>query len=338
MTIYTMKPSSLLKLSKFVVTCLCCLLALTGQAPAAEKQAGAINTFIDKMVAEHQFDADNLKQLFDQVEIKDNILKAISRPAEGFPWYRYRKIFLTDSRINGGVKFWQDNQTALQAVSQQYGVPEQIIVAIIGVETRYGEHTGNYRVIDALSTLGFNYPKRSKFFLRELEKFLLLCRTEQMDPLQPTGSYAGAMGIPQFMPSSYLAYSADHDNDGKRDIWGNNGDVFASIANYFIKHKWQAGLAVAYPIQYQDESYKQALTEGLKPDATIGQLQNLGLTLPGQLPTDTEVKLLEFETETGAELWLGLANFYSITRYNHSALYALAVFQLSQAIADKREL
>lgn len=337
MALYTMQ-SSLSKLSKFIVTCLCCLLAFTGQTQAAEKKPDVINPFIDKMVAEHQFDANELKLLFEQVEIKDSILKAISRPAEGFPWYKYRKIFLTESRIDGGIKFWQDNQTALQAVAEQYGVPEQIIVAIIGVETRYGKHTGNYRVIDALSTLGFNYPKRSKFFLSELEKFLILCRTEQMDPLQPTGSYAGAMGIPQFMPSSYLAYSADHDNDGKRDIWDNNGDVFASIANYFIKHKWQAGLAVTYPVQYQGEAYKQVLADGLKPDTTIGQLQNLGLTLPDQLPVSTKVKLLDYETETGTELWLGLGNFYAITRYNHSALYAMAVFQLSQAIAAKRDL
>ena len=325
-------------LFKFIGICLCFTLLLAGKVFAEEKNSAVIDIFIEKMVSEHQFDRSNLEQLFDQVEIKDSILKAISRPAEGLPWYKYRKIFLTESRINDGVKFWRDNQSALQAVAQQYGVPEEIIIAIIGVETLYGRNTGSYRVIDALSTLGFAYPKRSPFFLRELEKFLILCRTEQMDPLQPTGSYAGAMGIPQFMPSSYLAYSADQDGDTKRDIWSNNGDVFASIANYFVQHKWQTGADVAFPITYQGDTYKQALNKDLKPNTTIAALQDLKLTLPEQLAPETSVKLLEYETESGVELWLGLANFYSITRYNHSALYAMAVFQLSQAIADKQAL
>ncbi len=330
-----MKPSFMPKLSKYIVTCLCLILLIPGTSLAQKKDSVTFNRFIDKMVDQHQFDRISLIQLFDQVKIKDSILKTMRRPAEGLPWYKYRKIFLTDSRIDGGVSFWQNNQSALAAVAQQYGVPEQIIVAIIGVETLYGKHTGNHRVIDALSTLAFAYPKRSTFFLSELEKFLLLCRTEQMNPLQPTGSYAGAMGIPQFMPSSYLAYSADQDGDGKRDIWHNNADVFASIANYFVEHHWQTGAAIAYPVYYQDQSYKQALTDGLKPDTTIEQLQNSGLTLPAYLPPKTAVKLLDYETETSPELWLGLANFYTITRYNHSQLYAMAVFQLSQAIAQK---
>lgn len=330
-----MESSFMPNLSKYIATFLYLVLLVPGTVLAQNKDTVTFNHFIDKMVNEHQFERISLIQLFDQVQIKDSILKTMSKPAEGLPWYKYRKIFMTDSRIDGGVKFWQNNQLALASVAQQYGVPEQIIVAIIGVETLYGKHTGNHRVIDALSTLAFAYPKRSKFFLSELEKFLILCRTEQMDPLQPTGSYAGAMGIPQFMPSSYLAYSADQDGDGKRDIWSNNADVFASIANYFVQHHWQTGATIAHPVYYQGESYKQALTDGLKPDTTIKKLQNLGLTLPAYLPPETEVKLFEYETEINPELWLGLANFYTITRYNHSSLYAMAVFQLSQAIAQK---
>ncbi len=289
--------------------------------------------FIENMANKHQFDRDKLKQLLDQVEIKQSILKAISRPAEGMPWYKYRKIFLTDSRIKGGVKFWQQNQQALAEVEQQYGVPAEIMIAIIGVETRYGQNTGSYRVIDALSTLGFAYPKRSKFFLSELENFLILARQEKMNPLEPVGSYAGAMGMPQFMPSSYLSYAADFDQDGKRDIWNNTGDVLASIANYFNRHHWQKGEPVAFKVEASGEQWKKALTKGLKLDVSVKQLKGWQVRVPDNLADDVQVKLLEFEQPEGRDLWVGLNNFYVITRYNHSPLYAMAVYQLSQAIA-----
>ena len=289
--------------------------------------------FIENMANKHQFDRDKLKQLLDQVEIKQSILKAISRPAEGMPWYKYRKIFLTDSRIKGGVKFWQQNQQVLTEVEQQYGVPAEIMIAIIGVETRYGQNTGSYRVIDALSTLGFAYPKRSKFFLSELENFLILARQEKMNPLEPVGSYAGAMGMPQFMPSSYLSYAADFDQDGKRDIWNNTGDVLASIANYFNRHHWQKGEPVAFKVEASGEQWKKALTKGLKPDVSVKQLKGWQVHVPENLAEDVQVKLLEFEQPEGRDLWVGLNNFYVITRYNHSPLYAMAVYQLSQAIA-----
>ncbi len=306
------------------------------EAQAEIKQNEAMEAFIAKMNSQHQFDRDELSKLFKSVEIKDSILRAISSPAEGIPWYKYRKIFMTDKRVNGGVKFWQDNEQALNAVEQQYGVPPEIIVAIIGVETYYGGNTGSYRVVDALSTLGFAYPKRSKFFTRELENFLLLCRDEQMDPLQPVGSYAGAMGIPQFMPSSFRAYAADYDGDGRRDIWSNNGDVIASVANYFVKHKWRTGQPVAYPVQVSGKAYKTALTKGLKPDFEMKNLKSLDV-VPEEKIADTEkVKLLSFELEKGHEYWVGLQNFYVITRYNHSSLYAMAVYQLSQEILDKK--
>lgn len=331
-----MKPISLKTISKkYIVSALCLFLLYSNNALTQEKDPAVFDKFIDNMVSKHQFDRNELTQLFDKVAIKSSILKAMDRPAEGLPWYKYRKIFMTDVRINSGVKYWQDNQLALESVAQQYGVPEPIIVAIIGIETLYGKRTGNHRVIDALSTLGFAYPKRSKFFLAELEQFLLLCRTEQMHPLQPTGSYAGAMGIPQFMPSSYRAYSADQDGDGKRDIWANNGDVFASIAHYFIVHNWQVGADIVYPVNYQNNSYKQVLSKGLKPDTIIKSLTNFSLSLPEHLAPETKVKLFEYKTEKNTQLWLGLDNFYTITRYNHSKLYAMAVFQLSVAIANK---
>ncbi|MDF1583043.1 MAG: lytic murein transglycosylase B [Methyloprofundus sp.] len=295
----------------------------------------AVQEFINKMVDQHQFESDALVKLFQSVEIKANIIETMTKPAESMPWYKYRKIFMRDSRIQGGVKFWQLNQTSLEVTAQRYGVPEEIIVAIIGVETLYGERVGGHRVIDALATLAFNYPKRSKFFLGELEQFLLLCREEQMNPLEPVGSYAGAMGMPQFMPSSYRYYAADFEDDMQRDIWHNPADAIASVANYFAKHKWQTGQDIAFVVQANGDKYKQALTEGLSPDITVKQLQSLGVQVPKQVSGQALVKLLNFEQEHGDDLWVGLDNFYVITRYNHSPLYAMAVFQLSVAIKQQ---
>lgn len=301
------------------------------------KDSEPYNAFVSKMVTTHQFDESELDGLFQTVEIKEDILKKISSPAEGLPWYKYRKIFMTDARINGGVRFWRENEPALTAVEQQTGVPAEIIIAILGVETFYGQKTGNYRVIDALSTLAFAYPPRSQFFLSELENFLLLCREEHINPLEPTGSYAGAMGTPQFMPSSFRSYAADFDDDGRRDIWHNNGDVIASVANYFVRHQWQTGQAIAVPVSAAGSGYKTVLKEGeLKPDLRVAGLESLNLKISRPLPLETKVKLLSFEQQQGEELWAGLDNFYVITRYNHSPLYAMAVYQLSQSILNKK--
>jgi membrane-bound lytic murein transglycosylase B len=314
--------------------CALCLLftACTGNI----KDSESYNTFIHKMVTTHQFNESELNELFQGVEIKEDILKRIASPAEGMPWYKYRKIFMTDARINGGAKFWRENEPALTAVEQQTGVPAEIIIAIIGVETAYGQKTGNYRVIDALSALAFAYPPRSQFFLGELESYLLLCRNEHINPLEPTGSYAGAMGMPQFMPSSFNAYAVDFDNDGHRDIWHNQSDVIASVANYFVKHQWQTGQAIAIPVRATGENYKSALTKGLKPDLRLAGLKSLNLKISRPLPLNIKVKLLAFEQQQNEELWAGLDNFYVITRYNHSPLYAMAVYQLSQAILNKK--
>ena len=314
----------------------CSGLIISSNALAAIEETELFNGFVSNMVEKHQFDDAELKQLFQSVEIKEKIIKTMERPAEGLPWYKYRKIFMTDKRIKGGVKFWQENEVALSEVEAETGVPAEIIVAIIGVETQYGENTGHHRVIDALSTLGFAYPKRSKFFLGELESFLILCREEKMNPLDPTGSYAGAMGIPQFMPSSYRAYAADFENDEKRDIWNNPADAIASVANYFIKHHWLKGGAVAFPVTTEGDAYQQALTKGLKPDLKWNELQALSVNSQQTLKQDESVKLLAYQQEEASDLWIGLHNFYVITRYNHSPLYAMAVYQLSTAIAEKR--
>jgi membrane-bound lytic murein transglycosylase B len=297
----------------------------------------SFNGFVKHMVKQHHFKEAELRKLFKAAEIQQPILEAMSKPAEAKPWFQYREIFMTEIRIAGGVQFWRDNEVALRAVERQYGVPAEIIIAIIGVETRYGAHTGKYRVIDALSTLGFAYPPRSEFFLKELENFLLLSREEHVDPLQPMGSYAGAMGLPQFMPSSFRTYAADFDGDRKRDIWKNSGDAIASVANYFVQNQWRAGAPVAFPVTATGEAYKQALSKGVKPDTTVSQLRTLQLGIPSQLANSEPVKLLAYQQPASEDLWIGLHNFYVITRYNHSPLYAMAVFQLSQAIADRKK-
>lgn len=320
-------------LTRFVLS-----FALINSASCAQeiKKNEPKDAFIKEMVIKHQFDESELHDLFQSVEIKEDILKKIASPAEALPWYRYRKIFMTESRIKAGVDFWQENENVLAKVEQVYGVPPQIIVALIGVETLYGKNTGNYRVIDALSTLTFAYPPRSKFFSGELENFLLLCREERLNPLEATGSYAGAMGIPQFMPSSFRSFSADFDHDGRRDIWHNNADVIASIANYLAKHGWQPGQPVAEPAKAAGEDYKSILNDNLLDFLRMDVLESAHVQIPKSLPLDSKVKLLAFEQEQGAELWLALYNFYVITRYNHSPLYAMAVYQLSQAISNQK--
>ena len=324
-----------------------CLFLISCATTSPIKDTESIDAFIEQMATKHRFDTSELDDLFATVEIKQDILKRIASPSEGLPWYKYRKIFLTEARIDAGAQFWRDNAPVLAAAEQQYGVPAEIIVAIIGVETLFGKNTGNHRVIDALSTLAFAYPPRSKFFLDELENFLLLCRDEHINPADPLGSYAGAMGLPQFMPSSFRTYAVDFDNDNRRDIWHNNSDVIGSIANYFAKHHWQTGKAIAVPVTAKGEAsaprlhsigenYKSALNKDLKPNLSLTELESLNLIISRQIPLDSKVKLLSFEQQQGDELWAALDNFYVITRYNHSPLYAMAVYQLSLSILNKK--
>lgn len=305
------------------------LAACTGNVKESQSKQ---QVFIEQMVSKHQFDESELEKLFARVEIKSDILQRIAAPSEGMPWYKYRRIFLTEERINAGVKFWKDNAKVLADAEQVYGVPASIIVAIIGVETFYGKNTGKHRVVDALSTLAFAYPPRSTFFSSELESYLLLCRDQHFNPVDQLGSYAGAMGLPQFMPSSFRNFAVDYDNDGQSDIWHNPGDVIASVANYFAKHEWKTGQEIAFSVTATDDQYKKILNGGLKPDLRLVELESLNLKTSRQFPLDTKVKLLSFEQANGEELWAALDNFYVITRYNHSPLYAMAVYQLSEAI------
>ncbi len=320
---------------KYLTFLVFALLPLSPAVHADSLNTTELQSFIDEMAAEPGFDRAELQGLFSQASLKQKILDAISRPAEGKAWYEYRKIFLTEKRIAGGVKFMQENARTLQKAEEVYGVPPQIITAIIGVETFYGRHAGTYRVIDSLSTLAFNYPKRGKFFRSELKHFLLLSREQGFDPLSLKGSYAGAMGMPQFISSSYRSYAVDFDEDGNSDIWDNRKDVIGSVANYFKRHGWQAGEQVAVRALVEGQAYRPILERGMKPVTPLAETEQAGIRSLAELQGNPDVSLIELNMGPENQYWLGLNNFYVITRYNHSELYAMAVYQLSQEILHR---
>ncbi len=292
--------------------------------------------FVDEMVQKHGFERSAIRALMQKARYRQTIIDAITRPYEAKPWYQYRALFVTPERTQAGVAFWQENQALLDKAAAEYGVPPEIIVAIIGVETRYGNFMGNYPVLDALSTLAFAYPPRADFFRRQLEEFLLLRQEERIDASQVSGSYAGAIGMPQFIPSSYRNYAVDFDGDGQRDLVNSRADAIGSVANYFREHGWSPGEMVAVPAKVEGSDYNHFANFDLKPNASVEQLANVGVTSGQPLPQDMQTTLLQLETENGEEHWLGFQNFYVITRYNHSALYAMAVYQLSQEILALR--
>jgi len=313
--------------------------AVLGSLPlqAADYVGPNVDEFVAEMTRDYGFASEQLHELFAKAERKQAILDAISRPAERVkPWKEYRPIFLTNSRVAQGVDFWRENEAALARAEAEYGVPAEIIVAIIGVETFYGRNTGSHRVIDALSTLGFDYPPRQPFFRQQLKEFLLLTREEQVDPLTLKGSYAGAMGLPQFMPSSFRAYAVDFDSDGHIDIWNNPTDAIGSAASYFKQHGWAAGEPVVARAKVSGERVEEGLTVGLESQKNAGEIRALGWQFDKSVANETAVTAFRLEGADGDEYWLGLPNFYVITRYNRSVMYAMAVHQLSQQLAEAR--
>jgi membrane-bound lytic murein transglycosylase B len=300
-----------------------------------------VKEYVAELVAEHGFSDAALTELFAGAQRKDSILEAIARPAERtLKWHEYRQIFIQETRIVQGLQFWAENESALQRAQAEYGVPAEYVVAIIGVETRYGRVAGSYRVVDALATLAFDYPPRAKFFRGELTEFLLLAREEDRNPTDLKGSYAGAMGYGQFIPSSYRGYAVDFDGDGQRDIWTNTTDAIGSVANYVSQHGWQNGALVVLQVSVAGDGVDGLANQTLNLTRTVGELQALGVRVGPQangLRADTRAAIFRMRLEEGSEYWLGLKNFYVITRYNHSRLYALAVHQLGQAIRSRRD-
>ena len=303
------------------------LVSLNAQANYTQRRD--VQEFIDEMVEKHGFNRADLMVQFAKAERLDWVLEAIAKPAEKvLTWKDYRPIFVTSTRISKGNSFMKQHREALQRAEKEFGVPAEIITAIIGVETYYGDRSGRTPVFDSLVTLGFDYPPRAPFFLSELEQFLLLMREEDVDSEDVRGSYAGAMGMPQFISSSYRHYAIDFDGDGKRDLWGNATDAIGSVANYFKVHGWKTDGQVVVPARVNGQI--EETRNKLKPHTPVSELTNNGVHPKVAVGNDEMATVITFKGDNGKEYWLGLDNFYVITRYNHSAMYAMAVYQLSQ--------
>lgn len=312
------------------------LTTLVAQADQALVQRKDVNHFIDDMVKHHGFNRQQLVSVMKDVKIQPQIIESMDKPYEKKNWDVYRQLFLTPQRLQGGLDFWKANQQVLAQAEKQYGVPANIIVAIIGVETLYGQRQGNYRVIDALSTLAFNYPKRSPYFTRELSEFLLLCREHHVAPNLYLGSYAGAMGKPQFMPSSYRNFAADFAGNSKIDLMNDDKAVIASIANYFHKHGWQPNQGIAQPARIYGKGVKQINTDYKTAAYNLQQLTRAGVKpITAAINHPSKVGLIELTTQEGQEYWMVYPNFYVITRYNSSPQYALAVYLLAQQLKNE---
>ncbi|WP_197019115.1 lytic murein transglycosylase B [Thioalkalivibrio sp. HK1] len=302
-----------------------------------------IEPFVMRLSSERCVDEERTRRILSAARVSDSVLKSIQQPAESMPWHRYRRLLVTGSRVEKGVKFARKHARLLAQADARFGVPAEIITAIIGIESAYGANRGSHRVLDSLATLGFRYrnPRRSDFFRSELESLFLLACEERIDLLEIKGSYAGAIGIPQFIPSSYRHYAVDFDEDGHRDLVNSWADAIGSVANYLAEHGWSAKAPIAIEARVEGDAFQAIIAKGIKPSMTVASIEEQGVSLAGQ---DGALRyenpkalaaLLEFEVRGGLEYWLGFDNFYTITRYNHSRLYALAIFQLSEMIRER---
>ncbi|MBA2648516.1 MAG: lytic murein transglycosylase B [Legionella sp.] len=292
-----------------------------------------VQSFITTMVKQHQFNKKELYLIMNQVVIQPQIIESIDKPYEKKNWDVYSALFLTPQRLKEGLDFWHDNQALLNKAQERFGVPAEIIVAILGVETFYGTRQGQYRVLDALATLAFNYPKRAPFFTNELKEYLLLCKEQKIPATHYYGSYAGAIGQPQFMPSSYRQYAVDFTNKGKIDLVADNGAVIGSVANYFHKHGWSLKDDVVQQAKIKGSRYQTVLSNPKFANYSYTQLQAAGIKPKnGSYKHPAKAGLIELTTEKGQEYWVAYPNFFVITRYNTSPQYALVVYLLSQQL------
>ncbi|WP_197702663.1 lytic murein transglycosylase B [Sulfuricaulis limicola] len=297
----------------------------------------ALRSFAAEMGEKHGFSAKELKQVFRCATIRPDIIEAMERPRELLPWYEYRKSFVTEDGAQRGVRFWKEYARDISRAQEQYGVAPEIIVAIIGVETRYGRNAGNYPILDALTTLTLQYPPRADFFRKELEEFLLLTRETGLDACRVKGSYAGAMGLPQFMPSSYRRLAVDFDGDGKRDLLDNPVDAIGSVAHYLHRHGWQPGAPVIGEARLKGSLHFWVEKLGLKPSLSVRQLADYGVFPLRRDDPGRRAALISLEGENGPVYRLGYDNFYAITRYNLNKRYAMAVVELGELIRRRME-
>jgi membrane-bound lytic murein transglycosylase B len=312
------------------------LLSFSTYSDTAFTKRKDVQLFINSMVKEYHFNAKELTAIMNQVVIRPNIIESMDKPYEKKNWDVYRDLFLTPARVQGGLDYWAANKKALEKAQKKYGVPPEIIISILGVETLYGEKQGDHRVLDALATLAFNYPKRAPYFTKELKEYLLLCREHGVPATQYKGSYAGAIGQPQFMPSSYRNYAVDFNHTGKRDLVSNNDDSIGSIANYFQQHGWKTNGGVAQHALLVGDRYKHIQVNPKTPNYNYSQLLASGIkpvTAAHNHPS--RAALIELATAQGNEYWIAYPNFFVITRYNSSPQYALVVYLLSQQLKQK---
>jgi membrane-bound lytic murein transglycosylase B len=314
-----------------------------GSAAAADPQAyqhrKEVKQFITEMVNKHGFTRRELNRVFVKAQFQPAIIKAMEQPAETAlaSWQAYRAIFINPQRIEAGVQFWSRHAEPLARAAGEFGVPEEIIVGIIGVETTYGRNIGTYRVIDALATLAFDYPKRAPFFRGELENYLVLSREAKIDPLRVKGSYAGAIGIPQFMPGSYRRFAVDYDGDGTSNLATSPADAIGSIGNFLRAHGWARGEPVAFSAEVSGELWRKLADAGVTPASRAAELSGFGVKLAAPMPPETRCALIELETPgQPSEFRVTLQNFFVLTRYNRSNLYAAAVLDLAAELARAR--
>lgn len=313
-------------------------LLLTGAwgAQAESERDRAVEAFIQEMTAKHGFTRAELETAFAGTRSRPAIVELMDRAAKPTPWEDYRATFVNDEKLSAGVRFGRAHAEALELASERYGVPPEIILAVIGIETHYGRNTGRHKVLEALATLAFEYPRRARTFRLELEHFLLLAREEGVPLATATGSYAGAMGIAQFMPGSYRRYAIDFDGDGRRDLFDDPEDAIGSVANYLTAHGWRRDRPIAVPAKLSSEAAAESFQgSGLSTRYSLGELKILGVEADGAFDESARVMPLLLKNRNNVEYWLGFDNFYVITRYNHSAYYAMAVHQLARELREK---
>jgi peptidoglycan lytic transglycosylase B len=302
------------------------------QSTAQSFSQAEIRAFIDEMVQKHQFSPAELRRLFSEVQPRPAVIRAMMAPRTARPWHEFRLTYINAQRIDGGVRFWQQHAGVVARAAREYGVPEEIIVATIGVETLYGRVTGTFRVLDVLTMLAFQYPPRADFFRRELEEYLLLTREAGFDPLALRGSPAGAIGLPQFLPSSYRSFAVDFDGDGKRDLIGTPADAIGSVANYYRTFGWRTGEEAIVEAEANAGAVEAAKSGDIKPQIRVAELRRRGVVPLAPVSDEAEAAVLVVEAEDGPRYWLGLNNFYVVTRYNRSVNYALVVLELAREL------
>ncbi len=294
-----------------------------------------LTTFIDQLVEKHGFSREQLYRLFARVQLRPQVVEALQRPYEALPWYKYRKLFVTPTHVEAGAAFWREYANALERAETEFGVPIEIVVAILGVETRYGRNIGKYPVIDSLTTLALQYPRRSQFFRSELEQFLLLTREESLDPVAIKGSYAGAMGVPQFISSSYRRYAVDFDGDRRRDLIDEPVDAIGSVANYLHEHRWRRGEPIVSAVSVgPGVDAERYVASKLRTSTTMEGLRRAGIEAQLEGVGDARVGLVRLDTPDGHEYRAAFDNFYVITRYNQSVHYAMAIYELAKALRE----